>query len=87
MRHALSPGTDAAGRQSTAWIALIRRHRWVICAVADPSSAPPAPREPDGLAETGRGLHIVAALSDGWGHSPPEPAGKTVWARIPATLP
>ncbi|MEE2052929.1 hypothetical protein Q8A49_20720 [Nocardiopsis umidischolae] len=27
-----------------------------------------------------RGLHLVAALSDGWGHTPAEELGLTVWA-------
>lgn len=27
-----------------------------------------------------RGLHVVAALADGWGHTPAEESGLTVWA-------
>jgi hypothetical protein len=86
IRHALTPPARGGDDRGTAWIALIHRQHSVICAVADPSSAPPVPREPDELAETGRGLCIVAALSEAWGHSPPDPAGKTVWARIPAPV-
>ncbi|WP_433154152.1 ATP-binding protein [Actinomadura nitritigenes] len=37
--------------------------------------------EPDG--ESGRGLHIVAALAKAWGHRPDGP-GTTVWAEFPA---
>jgi anti-sigma regulatory factor (Ser/Thr protein kinase) len=75
--HALSP----AGRPS-AWIALVRTDHAVVCAVADPSPRLPAMSEPEPFAESGRGLHIVAELSETWGHSTPEAAGKTVWARL-----
>lgn len=54
----------------------------VLCAVADPSPQVPVIREPDYLAETGRGLHVVASLSDGWGWTVPSQDGKVVWARF-----
>ena len=45
-----------------------------------PSPAPPAP---DSLSESGRGLHLVAALADDWGVTPrPTAPGKTVWAEL-----
>ncbi|MFI1535351.1 ATP-binding protein [Streptomyces anandii] len=49
--------------------------------VADPSPARPRPGVADPLAESGRGLAIVAALADDWGMAPPQPgaAGKSVW--------
>jgi hypothetical protein len=53
---------------------------WVLCAVADPSRAVPVPRVPGSFAETGRGLHIIRALSDTWGYTTPDAAGKVVWA-------
>ena len=53
---------------------------WVLCAVADPSQAVPVPRVPGSFAETGRGLHIIRALSDTWGYTTPDAAGKVVWA-------
>ena len=53
---------------------------WVLCAVADPSQAVPVPRVPSSLAETGRGLHIIRALSDTWGYTTPDATGKVVWA-------
>ncbi|WP_432247471.1 ATP-binding protein [Streptomyces sanyensis] len=44
-----------------------------------PASAPAA----DSLAESGRGLLLVAALADDWGVSPrPGAPGKTVWAEL-----
>ncbi|MFI9201548.1 ATP-binding protein [Streptomyces sp. NPDC053048] len=84
IRHALRrPGRPAPGREpATAWLALLCKEHALVCAVADPSPALPAAREADGLAETGRGLQIVAALSEAWGCSPPHATGKTVWARI-----
>jgi histidine kinase-like protein len=53
---------------------------WVLCAVADPSRAVPVTRVPGSFAETGRGLHIIRALSDTWGYTTPDDAGKVVWA-------
>ncbi|WP_374116619.1 ATP-binding protein [Streptomyces gilvus] len=45
-----------------------------------PSSTHPAP---DALSESGRGLHLVAALADDWGVTPrPAAPGKTVWAEL-----
>lgn len=80
--HALRPPAAPLPGEPTAWIALLRMERAVVCAVADPSPVPPAMSDPEPFAESGRGLRIVAELSETWGHSPPEPAGKTVWARL-----
>ncbi|HZB33520.1 MAG TPA: ATP-binding protein [Streptosporangiaceae bacterium] len=49
--------------------------------VADSSPERPVLQEPDFLAECGRGLHIVDALSLAW-DSQPIPGGKVVWARL-----
>lgn len=54
-------------------------HR-VMCAVADASKAVPVPREPDLFDETGRGLHVIAALSDQWGYTTSGDMGKVIWA-------
>jgi hypothetical protein len=61
-------------------LGLIHPGHRVICAVADASKAVPAPREPDFLDETGRGLHIIAALSDQWGYTTSIDTGKVIWA-------
>ncbi|MPY63287.1 ATP-binding protein, partial [Streptomyces spongiae] len=38
---------------------------------------------PDSASESGRGLHLVAALADDWGVTPrPTAPGKTVWAEL-----
>ncbi len=58
----------------------------MLCAVADPSPRPPQPKEPDYLAESGRGLHVIDALSDRWGSTVPTDAGKVVWALFSVRL-
>jgi anti-sigma regulatory factor (Ser/Thr protein kinase) len=58
----------------------------VLCAVADPSSQAPVLRQPDWLDESGRGLHLVASLSDSWGYcAVPHQRGKVVWATFTTT--
>ncbi|MFE2709583.1 ATP-binding protein [Streptomyces mirabilis] len=49
--------------------------------VADRSSALPRPRDTGGAEESGRGLAIVAAVTDDWGIAPADPGttGKKVW--------
>jgi len=56
----------------------------VVCAVADPSPQIPVLREPDWLAESGRGLQVVSSLSSRWGYClAPSDRGKVVWAALP----
>ena len=50
--------------------------------VWDDAPGRPQLRQPDFVAETGRGLFIVAALSTAWGHHPAADGGKVVWARF-----
>jgi len=58
----------------------------VLCAVTDPSSQAPVLRQPDWLDESGRGLHLVASLSDDWGYcAVPHQRGKVVWATFTTT--
>lgn len=79
LRHAL----PAAGAGASRWgirLALLQLGSCVLCAVADPCPAAPAARVVGHLAETGRGLQVVGALSDAWGHTPPTVQGKVVWA-------
>lgn len=52
----------------------------VLCAVSDPSSEVPTRKEPDFIAETGRGLHVVESCSCKWGWAPLDQGGKVVWA-------
>ena len=56
----------------------------VRVAVWDDAPGVPAKREPDHIAENGRGLHMVEALTVRWGHEP-DPGGgpgKAVWADL-----
>jgi anti-sigma regulatory factor (Ser/Thr protein kinase) len=61
-------------------LGLVQPGHFVLCAVADPSPRLPEPKEPDYLAESGRGLHVISALSDRWGCTAPTEAGKVAWA-------
>jgi anti-sigma regulatory factor (Ser/Thr protein kinase) len=53
--------------------------------VWDPDPAPPPadPSLPGDLAESGRGLFIVAALASRWSWHPAPSGGKYVWAALP----
>ncbi|MEU5211619.1 ATP-binding protein [Streptomyces sp. NPDC020742] len=73
----------ALARFCPAWLALTRQDRSVLCAVSDAGTTTPVMRPQDPLAESGRGLHIVDRLSEAWGWTQPDQAGKTVWATVP----
>jgi Histidine kinase-like ATPase domain len=82
LRHAL-PGSGNTRSWRPIRLGLLQLRPCVLCAVADPSTVAPVPRPPGSLAETGRGLHIVCALSDGWGYTL-SGTGKVVWAMFTA---
>jgi anti-sigma regulatory factor (Ser/Thr protein kinase) len=79
LRHALPALGDARPRRSIR-LGLLQPGPHVLCAVADRSRATPVPLTPDPLAESGRGLHIICALSDRWGYTILGDTGKVVWA-------
>ncbi len=79
LRHAL-PGPGDTRPRRPIRLGLLQPGPWVLCAVADPGKAVPVPQTPSPFAETGRGLHIIRALSDDWGYTTPDEAGKVVWA-------
>ena len=83
LRHAL-PGPAGLAATAPIRIGLLHPGPCVLCAVADPSDQVPILREPDYLAESGRGLHVIASLSDRWGWTTPSSDGKVVWATFPA---
>jgi hypothetical protein len=87
LRHGLRrPGDRPPGRPIR--LGLLQPGSCVLCAVADPSRAVPVPQGPGSLAETGRGLQIIRALSDMWGYTILGDAGKVVWAAfIPRSMP
>jgi hypothetical protein len=100
LRHSAGPGgrppgiprsplrteaADAAG-PAPVKIALVQPGRFVLVVVTDPGREVPVLREPDYLAESGRGLHVINALSDTWGCTTPTDAGKAVWALFAVRL-
>lgn len=58
------------------------RDRTLICEVSDASSTAPHLRRARTYDEGGRGLHMVAQLTQGWG-TRQTPGGKTIWAEQP----
>ena len=83
LTNALLHALPAAGHAHTAWpirLGLLQPERGVMCAVADPSRVAPVLQQPEHLGETGRGLHVIAALSDQWGCTIPTDMGKVMWA-------
>jgi anti-sigma regulatory factor (Ser/Thr protein kinase) len=79
LRHA-PPGPGDTRPRRPIRLGLLQPGPCVLCAVADPGTAAPAPRAPGSLDETGRGLHLICALSDQWGFTTPSETGKVVWA-------
>lgn len=86
--NALRHGCRSAGDAALDGIELIlcRRADLVACAVADSGTEPPLLMAPDPVAETGRGLHVVEALSASWGWTRLTGQCKAVWAtlRVPS---
>jgi hypothetical protein len=54
----------------------------ILCAVTDPGPSQPQARQAAPLGESGRGLQVIAALSQQWGHTAAGEAGKIVWAVV-----
>jgi anti-sigma regulatory factor (Ser/Thr protein kinase) len=71
-------GPECAAAAYGLW--LLRHQDGLMCVVTDPSSDPPAVRQPGRDAEGGRGLQVIHSLSDHWGWSPFGDSGKAVWA-------
>ncbi|GAB3476298.1 ATP-binding protein [Nocardiopsis coralliicola] len=82
VRHGRPDAPPGYGYANVIRVRLMRRGAQVVCAVHDPSTRPPAPRDPDLLLESGRGLHLVGCFSRSWGVVPARPCGKYVWALI-----
>lgn len=87
LRHG-SPGLREAGAAQVGQpirLGVTQPGPWVLCAVFDPCRRPPVAQDSGVLDETGRGLHIVEALSDHWGWAALPGRGKLVWAMFSAT--
>lgn len=79
--------TNAWQAGASELLVLMKRGRardLVDIAVWDDAPGVPVKRDPDHIAESGRGLHLVEALAVDWGHErdPGGGPGKTVWARL-----
>lgn len=72
--HALKP-LQRSPRQRL-WLALHMQPNALICAVSDPSPAPPRMPAPAPWADAGRGLQLVTALSTAWGWTPTPPPAR-----------
>jgi anti-sigma regulatory factor (Ser/Thr protein kinase) len=82
VRHA---GTGETGSRLQAWATarglwLLRHADGLMCVVTDPSDSAPTLKQPGDTGESGRGLHVVHALSDHWGWTQLSEHGKAVWA-------
>ncbi|WP_037686215.1 ATP-binding protein [Streptomyces aureocirculatus] len=79
-RHAtVSPGREI-------WTRCVLKADRLHIAVTDANGTLPAPRQASLEDESGRGLTLVATLSDDWGAEPrPEGVGKTVWFELTVT--
>lgn len=75
IRYGLGPGARDSLR-----LVLVRYECQLVCMVTDPADTAPKMKEPDWVAETGRGLHIIEAMSRAWGWTPLLGGGKAVWA-------
>ncbi|WP_018655966.1 ATP-binding protein [Actinomadura flavalba] len=63
----------------TIQLRLLHRLPWLLCGIVDASAEAPRRKEPDYIAETGRGLHLVESFTTLWGWRG-LPSGKVVWA-------
>lgn len=79
LQHA-RPASSNTCAGSPIQLGLLHPGHCVMCAVSDASRAVPVPKEPDLFDETGRGLHVIAALSDQWGYTTSVDMGKVIWA-------
>jgi anti-sigma regulatory factor (Ser/Thr protein kinase) len=85
LRHAI-PVVELTPPGSPLRLGLLHAGHYVLCAVADPSSEAPVLRDPEWLDENGRGLQLVASLSDDWGFcATRDQPGKIVWATFATT--
>ena len=87
LRHACSPEPAGPGGGRPIEVILFGGARQLLCAVTDPCQRSPVVQEPDYAAENGRGLHVVASLSDRWGWLPLGRGGKAVWAALDRPVP
>lgn len=73
------PSDPLGSAPSAIRLRLVHKNPWLLCGIMDASQAAPRRKEPDYIAETGRGLHLVESFSVRWGWRT-LPHGKVVWA-------
>jgi anti-sigma regulatory factor (Ser/Thr protein kinase) len=61
-------------------LVLFRHDRRLLAVVTDPGDEVPARSDTGHFAESGRGLHVVEAISHTWGWARLATGGKAVWA-------
>jgi anti-sigma regulatory factor (Ser/Thr protein kinase) len=79
LRYAAAYAADRSG-DTPIRLSLLRTGGRLTCAVTDPCDQIPVRREPDWVAQSGRGLHLVEAFSHSWNWAPLSSHGKVVWA-------
>ena len=72
----LHAGTDLS-------VSVARCGAWMRLAVRDANSRVPLPQRVDTSEVSGRGMLLVAAVSEAWGVLPTRDGGKVVWAVLP----
>jgi Histidine kinase-like ATPase domain len=72
-----------AMRDAAIRVWLVSDRAQIVVFVWDASPRPPARADLGEDAENGRGLLLVEAVSESWGHFPGGAAGKVVWAVVP----
>jgi hypothetical protein len=77
--HGLRDTSYSALARPLQLVLLTREHR-LVAAVTDPSDETPMLGSARHFAESGRGLRIVAVMSDSWGWVPFATGGKAVWS-------
>jgi anti-sigma regulatory factor (Ser/Thr protein kinase) len=78
------PPHGTRARVQTFVLALCLTHSRLFIEVYDEDRAPPVMKRVSDASESGRGLHLVEALSRRWGSYHPTPeSGKVVWCELP----
>jgi hypothetical protein len=77
----LASNAITAAPETPYWVTIWVANGWPMLEVADCSPEPPVLQPTDSHSESGRGLHIVDALSVAW-DSYPVTGGKVIWVQL-----
>lgn len=78
-------GTVLSAQHCPVQLVLLGHRRRLVTVVTDPAERIPVLAERGPAAESGRGLHVVDAVSSAWGWAPLATGGKAVWAAFDVT--